>query len=84
MALNAAAGPISPLPKTKIFIMKLLLSVLLAFSPVAFYHTLNLYYRNFLFSRGGSHAAGHRAWEPGLLEPKFTIEQAHYTIVPRA
>jgi hypothetical protein len=42
MALNAAAGPISPLPKTKIFIMKLLLSVLLAFSPVAFCHIPNL------------------------------------------
>jgi len=31
--------------------------------------TLTRYYRNSLFSRGGSHAAGHRAWEPGLLKP---------------
>jgi hypothetical protein len=31
--------------------------------------TLTRYYRNSLFSRGGSHAAGRRAWEPGLLKP---------------
>jgi hypothetical protein len=24
--------------------------------------------KNSLFSRGGSHAAGRRAWEPGLLK----------------